>query len=52
MIYKVLSSYYLHLFPLLNAVSVLFVLLKKKKKKKRKLAVFFPPSVTPLSTTL
>ena len=68
MIYKVLSIYYLHHFPPLAAVSLLGELLKSlpfslrfrvcvvvfihEKENWQDLAVFFPPSVTPLSTML
>ena len=66
MIYKVLSLHYLHPFPPLAAVSPLGQLWKlllfslrldgcvvvPVHSQKRKLAVFFPPSVTPLSIML
>ena len=57
---KVLSLYHLHLFPPLAAVFLLgtsgitlkiaaFVFIHEKENR-QDLAVFFPPSVTPLST--
>ena len=62
MIYKVLSLYYLHLLPPLAAASLLdnfknhcllaWGFLFVSYSQKRKLAVFFPPSVMPLSTML
>ena len=48
MIYKVLPLYYLHLFPLLAAVSLVLLCSFAKKKT----GSVFAPSVTPLSNTL